>query len=79
MFWSYSNIKYPKETHFSPRELATEHYWADLKVFCLSLQKSQAGIHIRSRPVILDNYSLTRTIKLTSKDILWMSEVLLNH
>ena len=38
-----------------------------------------SGIHIPSQLVILDNYNLVRTIKITSKVALPTSEVLLNH
>ena len=37
------------------------------------------GIHIRSHPVVPDNYNLAWTIKITPKVVLWTTEVLLNH
>ena len=38
-----------------------------------------SGIHIRSRPVVPDDYSLARTTEVTPKVVLWKSEILLNH
>ena len=38
-----------------------------------------SGIHILSQPVILDDYNLLQTIKITLKVALLTSEVLLNH
>ena len=40
---------------------------------------SLSGIHIPSHPVVLDDYNLIQTIKITSKVALRTSEVLLNH
>ena len=37
------------------------------------------GIHIRSRPVVPEDYNLERMTEVTPKDILWTSEVLLDH
>ena len=37
------------------------------------------GIHIRSRTVVSDDYNLSRTTEITSKVVLWTSEVLLKH
>ena len=42
-------------------------------------KRQDAGIHIRSRPVVPDDYNLARTTEVTPKVVLWTSEVLLNH
>ena len=45
-------------------------YWSEFDL---------SGIHIRSRPVVPDEYNLAWTIEITPTVILWMSEVSLNH
>ena len=40
---------------------------------------SNTGIHIRSSPVVPDDYNLARTAEVTPKAVLWTSEVLLDH